>query len=572
MTKRSFLSLLGVHITLGLFALRSILLNPFQTVVGQESSDLYPHLWGYWRWIRKMDQGGWTETWNNAEPYLNVPNSGVLYHVDWLNGMLVWMGTKVGLPFLLSVNAMIFFQWILLGLGIILLCRHVGLKYWSILFVVCALDTSPFVERFILHSAVFERLNLGWLLLYHTCLLGTIQKRSPVYILAGIATFGLTVLSSWHYAMFAVISSIWIGSWQLYKDNTSWKALLGLAIGSSTIAYPLSKRAQSSLETDSILQHEVNRFWNWDSRLEVLNDFTWIDFIRPRIAQSFGFDTLEESIFIGWFIVLGGILFLWLPRKTADEWMWWGLGIIFAILTLGPTITVWENLSIDSPLYYLVASVIPYFSTMEVPWEYSLMVLLCGAIVCGFWIDRTTVKWRMIKPWMLPLLILAQNRIGLPSTIAHSTPVQLPKPAMEYLANSNGNIFDFPLTNHASETGQPSPHHRYLWNQRQHQHPIAYGIQQSWLQDSELWRQLNQTAPTATSWKSIRERCKFQECQQFSLLRQSLVAHKFTHFIVHSDFMPPNISPKQHTLWQDVFGVPIYSDAAIQIFKVDGTN
>jgi hypothetical protein len=252
--------------------------------------------------------------------------------------------------------------------------------------------------------------------------------------------------------------------------------------------------------------------------------------------------------------------------------MWWGLGIIFAILTLGPTITLWNNFSIDSPLYYLMAGIIPYFSTMEVPWEYSWMVLLCGAIVCGFWIDRTVIKWRVIKPWMFPLLVLAQNRICFTSDIAHTRPFQLSESAINHLSKNSENIFDFPLTNHASETGQPSPHHRYLWNQTQHQHPIAYGIQQSWLQDSELWRQLNQTVPTATSWKAIRERCPFQECQQFTLLRHSLSVHGFTHFVVHSDFMPPQTSTKQHTLWQDVFGIPIYSDAAIQIFKVDDKN
>ena len=571
MNQKSVLSILGIHFVLGMIALRGILRNPLQNVIGDESSDLYPHLWGYWRWIRKMNKGGWTETWSNTEPYLNVPNNGELYHVDWLNGMLVWMGTKVGLPFLLSVNIMIVVQWILLGIGIVLLCRHVGLKYWSTLFVVCALDTSPFMERFILHSAVFERLNLGWLLLYHTSLLAAIQKRRPVYILSGIVTFGLTVLSSWHYALFAVVSSIWIGLWKTYKDPTSWKVLLGLATGCASIAYPLSRRAQSSLETDSILQHEVHRFWDWNSRLEVLNDFTWIDFIFPRISHSFGFDTLEESIFIGWFILLGWIFFLWIPRKTTDEWMWWGLGLVFAILTLGPTITLWEGMFIDSPLYYLMAGIIPYFSTMEVPWEYSWMALLCGSIVCGFWMDRST-QLSSIKPWMFPLLVLVQNRICFPNTIAHTTPVHLSEAATDYLTKNSGYIFDFPLTNHASDTGQPSPHHTYLWYQTHHQRPIAYGIQQSWLQDSELWRQLNQTVPTATSWQSIRKNCKLQDCQQFKLLRQSLSSHGFTHFVMHSDFVPIQRRSQQSALWQGVFGSPIYADATLQIFEVRSDN
>ena len=87
-----------------------------------------------------------------------------------------------------------------------------------------------------------------------------------------------------------------------------------------------------------------------------------------------------------------------------------------------------------------------------------------------------------------------------------------------------------------------------------------------------MWRQLNQTVPTATPWKSIRKNCKLQDCQQFNLLRQSLSSHGFTHFVMHSDFVPIQRRSQQSALWQDVFGAPIYADATLQIFEVRSDN
>ena len=160
MQRKEIFTLLWLHILLGVFTLKDIFSDPINRTVGHPDSDLYPHLWGYWRWIRKWDAGGFAETWSNTEPFLNTPYAGDLYHVDWLNGFLVWLGTSIGMPLLLSVNSMILVQWILMGVGTIALSKRLNLTFWPTLFILCCLDTTPFLERFVMHSAVFERLNL----------------------------------------------------------------------------------------------------------------------------------------------------------------------------------------------------------------------------------------------------------------------------------------------------------------------------------------------------------------------------------------------------------------------------
>ena len=236
MQRKEIFTLLWLHILLGIFTLKDTLFDPINRTVGHPDSDLYPHLWGYWRWIRKWDAGGLMETWSNTEPFLNVPFTEDLYHVDWLNGLIVWLGTTIGMPLLLSVNAMILIQWTVMGIGAIALSKRLNLTFWATLFILCSLDTTPFLERFVLHSAVFERLNLGWVLLYLYCLLSLIQEQRWYHCIGGMLSFGLVVLGSWHYALFAILSSIWIALWHLLQKRTLWKPLLSLALGCACIA------------------------------------------------------------------------------------------------------------------------------------------------------------------------------------------------------------------------------------------------------------------------------------------------------------------------------------------------
>ena len=549
--------------TMGIIALRNTLMDPTHRTVGHPDSDVYPHLWGYWRWIRKWNDGGFAETWNNAEPFLNAPYTGDLYHVDWLNGFIVWMGTSIGMPFLMSVNAMILLQWTLMGIGAIALGKRLQLTFWPMLFIVCCLDTTPFIERFVLHSSVFERLNLGWVLLYLYCLTGLIQKQRWQYCIGGIVFFGLTVLGSWHYALFAILSSIWIASWHLVQNRSLWKPMVSLAIGCASIAYPISRRAQSSLQEGSIIEHKAQRFWDWNTPLEVLNDFTVFDLFSPTVQQSFGFDVLEESIFIGWAIPLGWLSFIAIKKlRTKGTGLWFAMSLYFTVLTLGPNITINETLTVTSPIYYATAGLVPYFSTMEVPWEYSWMALLTGAVLCALLLKHVTRY-----AWIASVMVLLQHQICFREPVSTTQPVPVDAQVISTLRTSSQNIFNFPLTNRNTSTAQ-SPHHEYLWMQTLHERPIAYGIQQSWLQQTEVWRRLNETVNTAESWRTIRQQCRLNACQNADSLRGELNQQGFTQFVLHLNFIPQKRHNAQLVLWKEIFGAPLAQSDAHVVYQI----
>ena len=270
--------------------------------------------------------------------------------------------------------------------------------------------------------------------------MGLIQEQRWYHCIGGIVSFGLVVLGSWHYALFVILSSVWIALWHLLQRRTLWKPLLSLALGCACIAYPISRRAQSSLQDSSIIEHKAQRFWDWHTPLEVLNDFTLIDLFTPTVQQSFGFDVLEESIFIGWTIPIAWLVFVVFRKiRTSSTGMWFAMSVYFTIITLGPNINVSETWTITSPIYYGTAGMIPYFSTMEVPWEYSWMALLTGTILCAILLQEVTRY-----AWLASVAVLLQQNICFTQSVGTTTPIHVDPQILSTLAPNQMVCSTFP--------------------------------------------------------------------------------------------------------------------------------
>ena len=100
-------------------------------------------------------------------------------------------------------------------------------------------------------------------------------------------------------------------------------------------------------------------------------------------------------------------------------------------------------------------------------------------------------------------------------------------------------------------------HHEYLWMQTLHERPIAYGIQQSWLHRSELWRRLDEVSRKASSWRNIRQQCKLNACQSSQRLLNELNKVIFnTLYCTLILFLRPSTTHSL-LLWTDIFGTPI---------------
>ena len=156
------------------------------------------------------------------------------------------------------------------------------------------IDTSLFMQRFVLQSGVFERINLGTLCLYLLCLFKISDldhQQISKWILGGVLTFALTTLGSWHYAMFLLLASMFIGIWMVVKHQNRMimRHLLLLAAGCAIVAIPISQRAQTSLSNDTIIEHKAHTLWDWKSQIEMLNDVMDRSSSKHQIPQGLTF-------------------------------------------------------------------------------------------------------------------------------------------------------------------------------------------------------------------------------------------------------------------------------------------
>ena len=239
------------------------------------------------------------------------------------------------------------------------------------------------------------------------------------------------------------------------------------------------------------------------------------------------------------------------------------MSVYFSLISLGPEITLGEGWVITSPIYYATAGLVPYFSTMEVPWEYSWMALLTGSILCALLLQS-----HRKYTWIPSICILLQHQICFPQAIETTEPIQVEREITDVLKSNPKNVFDYPLHNHQTSSTQ-SPHHEYLWLQTYHERPIAYGIQQSWLHQAELWRRLNEATRTSTSWTDIRQQCQLQACQSGQTLRKVLLSQGFQQFVLHLNFIDAKHHHKHILLWQEVFGTPIAQSEAHVVYTLD---
>ena len=168
-------------------------------VVGGQHTDIWSHLWGYWRTERDVLNKGIIPY---EEPFLNYPYGGRLYHVDLLNSFYMlpltgFFGRIAG------YNILVLLHIIMAGVAIFALLYHYTKTWLSILcspFCIfrflpqfplssgsqkdCILKSFPPICG---HCSVFTNQNAG----FYNCIF---DDRCP--------SFGLATTGCWHYGLF----------------------------------------------------------------------------------------------------------------------------------------------------------------------------------------------------------------------------------------------------------------------------------------------------------------------------------------------------------------------------------
>ena len=126
-------------------------------------------------------------------------------------------------------------------------------------------------------------------------------------------------------------------------------------------------------------------------------------------AQSAFDNSKGQQIYLGYSVLLLAALGFWTARKDATRavrrwgWFWLGNLVIFWLLTLGPHLRwMGQDLPIAGP--FALVSRLPFFSGNRYPSRYSVMLMICAAVLVGYGTHSLLLWLRArhnAKPWLI---------------------------------------------------------------------------------------------------------------------------------------------------------------------------
>jgi hypothetical protein len=590
-SRREWWTVAGIALALALLLTLPVVLTPWARVIGAERSDVWAHLWGYWRTEQALLVHG---RFPLAEPALNHPWGGDLYHVDLLNSLLsLPLGLVLGRA--MAFNLVVWLQLVLATTVTWRLARELRVGQLPALLAGLAFGYGPYVLGFAVASGVSERLNVAWLPLFLWAMLRLARGGGQRWVGVGAAAFLLAVLGCWKFGLFVFMLAGLFSLFLLvrplflrgfhpqelggsligaYRDLILLR-LLPLALACALIVAPLAwMAAGSSHDEGGMMPRSTPLFWDGqadlgapDGRLLHETDlFTAVDLVRP-FAQgkvTTEKDWLFQSIYSGLSLVVLALGSLVARRRFARFFL--PAALFFGILALGPRIELWPGApSMLSPLFFATARVVPFFTAMHTPWEYALLAALCLAMAGALGLDWLLAKLppglgRRLGPALLVLVVLDLGAgSGLPLPLP-SARVHIP-PLYEALAEEPGRfaLLDYPMRRPGSRL---VPETYYLY-QTVHRRPIPYGINACWLETLPFWHQLGQL--------SDGERASYTPSpRELEDARAMLAEMGLRYVLLHREVADPERLPALEAFFTGWLGEPSRSEGGISVYRVPG--
>lgn len=492
-------------------------------IIGDSESDVWAHLWGFWRTEKSLIE-------NHEFPYelhnLNFPHGGKLYHIDSLNSIFMIPLKKLFGP-MLGFNILVWLQIAFGGLGMYLFARTM-IDRFSLAFMAGIIyGFCSFVISFVLASGVSERLNVGWIPLFFYFLMNILQKGGARNYLLAALTYFFAAFGCWKYGLFTFNITMFFAIFLLirplvlkaikmeeqetqlkqYYFNLIIKKLAPVALLCGLAVIPITMAASDSIgDENGILQRKSMMFWDGKKSLggmqtEPLHEtklFALEDFILPfnrNMHITKNFDLLYQAVYIGWGVMILAIASLFSKKKYSI--FFFSTGVLFTLLALGPYITFTHNSSeYKSLIYFFLARIIPYFTTLHAPWEYCLPAMMCFAVCAAFGLEHLmkyiNEKRRNLATAAVVMIVAFDQFIISPVLVpVPIAKVEVPDFYYELYENDKGEIygvFDFPMHRAYSRLVPEE----YFYFQTIHEKPIPYGINSGWVNYDPFWSRLNQ--------------------------------------------------------------------------------
>lgn len=474
----------GIHIVaLAAYVLIAIAvlgpLNPLVEVWGNNTSDVYNHLYlRYWQSFEAAN--------GNPFPvhnhFLHYPDGGTIFLADAIGGTLaipvIWLAGPV-----FGYNLLILANIIFAGWAMFWLIRRLTKDNWAAflaggLFALCPVNLAH------VNNGVTEMLQVGWLPLFIGCLLemfDQIEKRQSnkrtigITLTVAIIWWAMSVGSHWYYGMYAYLIFVLV----VISKSTHpcrlliWKKSAGLILIFALMILPVAlafvhySKAENSLTRRLDTQTVYHPGYSADPA----HYFTGKepDSEETENYLHLGYIGFAVPLLLGLALLSGG------RRKAVALWL--AASSFFVVLALGPILT-WDSqvLTLNGKQillpHHFFSKVIPFFSSMNFPYRFFVMVHLCTAIAIGLGL----ANWWEKRKWRGPLFICMLLLFIADTAILSGAPVPAVKQRVEAkgpilpMAESKEifSVLDLPVRLRLKVVN------RYVTNQIFHQRPILY--------------------------------------------------------------------------------------------------
>lgn len=450
----------------------------FGTALPGDGRDGWQNYWNFW-WTRQALLHDTSPFWT---PLLYAPQGAPLYlhTLNLFNGVLT-LPLQLAFGVTAAYNTAVFLSFTLAAYFSFLLVSYVT---GSRLAGFAGGVSYAFGTYHLMHLLGHTNLLASeWLPAYLLCLVTATDAcghRRLVLAVAAVVALLLLMFCDWQYVLFAALFTPLYALYTAVTRRSCWPLLVAGAIGALWLVAAAPLLAPTIAEIRATAPSRPAVFGPERFPADLLSFVvpgplqSWWGRQAERLGGLAVAPAVERAVFLGYLPLLLSAIGVWHARRRALVWL--GIALTFALLALGPTLTIagqsrFGPTGWSLPLPYRLLERVPGLNLARVPARFALLVTLCLAVLSGFGIRFLAT--RFATRWPRPALSLAYGVLILALLSEHLaipyplTPVTAP-PAFQWLAAQPepGTVLEFPVVLERS---------RSLFYQTIHGRPIVGG-------------------------------------------------------------------------------------------------